>query len=106
VRRQRITARSTQRLQTFAPVTTQRPVAADPERRQHAVDLVGERQPLSREGRRPSSSTSLGIGTIEHTRGSSRSHASVVRSNISTSSASVFARRARRSTGTLDGWIT
>ena len=43
---QRTTARSTQRLQAFAPVTTQRPVAADPECCQHAVDLVGERQPL------------------------------------------------------------
>jgi hypothetical protein len=60
----------------------------------------------SRGGRRPSSSASLGIGTIEHTRGSPRSQARVVRSSISTSSASVLARRARRSTGTLEGWIT
>ena len=47
-----------------------------------------------------------GIGTIEQTLGSPRSQAINVRSNISTSITSVFARRARLSTGRLDGWIT
>jgi len=60
----------------------------------------------SRYARRASSSASLGIGTIEQTRGSPRSQAINVRSSISTSMISVFARRARRSTGRLDGCIT
>ncbi len=60
----------------------------------------------SRCARRASSSTSLGIGTIEQTRGSPLSQAGKVRSNISTSMMSVFARRARRFTGRLDGWMT
>ena len=60
----------------------------------------------SRYARRASSSASLGIGAIEQTRGSPLSQAINVRSNISTSMISVFARRARRSTGRLDGWIT
>src|SRR6516165_8372591 len=51
----------------------------------------------SRFARRASSSASLGIGTIEQTRGSPLSQAIKVRSNISTSIMSVFARRARRS---------
>jgi hypothetical protein len=48
----------------------------------------------------------LGIGTIEHTRGSPRSQASSVRSSSSASIPSDLARRARRSTGTLEGWTT
>ena len=55
----------------------------------------------SRYARRASSSASLGIGTIEQTRGSPLSQAIKVRSNISASIMSVFARRARRSTGRL-----
>lgn len=60
----------------------------------------------SRWARRASSSASRGIGTIEHTRGSPRKKASSVRSSISTSITSVFARRALRSTGRLDDCIT
>ncbi len=60
----------------------------------------------SRCARRASSSASFGIGTIEQTRGSPRSQAISVRSSISTSITFVFARRARRSTGRLDGCIT
>ncbi len=55
---------------------------------------------------RASSSASLGIGIIEHTRGSPRNHASSVRNSVSASITSVFARRARRSTGRLDACIT
>src|SRR3984893_1132548 len=64
------------------------------------------RSSRSRRARRASSSASSGIGTIEQTRGSSRSHAINVRNSISTSMTSVFARRARRSTGRLEGCIT
>ena len=71
---------------------------------------IDRRSPLkssrSRWARRASSSPSLGIGTIEHTRGSPLSQAIKVRSNISTSMMSVFARRARRSTGRLEGCMT
>src|SRR5208283_2605937 len=60
----------------------------------------------SRFARRASSSASLGIGTIEQTRGSPLSQAIKVRSNISTSILSVLARRARQSTGRLEGCMT
>jgi hypothetical protein len=71
---------------------------------------IATRSPMSscrsRTQRRASSSASVGIGTIEHTRGSPRSQASSVRNSSSASIPSDFARRTRRSTGTLDGWIT
>src|SRR5262249_61023882 len=56
--------------------------------------------------RRTNASASSGTGTIEQTRGSPRSQASSVRSSNSASMPSDFARRIRRSTGTLEGWIT
>jgi hypothetical protein len=46
VHRQQVTIRSAQRLQLLASVTAQGAITADPERRQHAVDLVGDRQPF------------------------------------------------------------
>jgi hypothetical protein len=108
-----IAVRLAQGSQLLAAISPQSLVSLYAQRRQNAVDLVDDRDrrsPVkssrSRYARRASSSASLGIGTIEQTRGSPRSQAIKVRSNISTSMISVFARRARRSTGRLDGWIT
>ena len=83
------------------------------QRGQHGANAVDEADPLGDEFRplpdaaasrrscgRRSSSVSLGIGTIEHTRGSPRSHASSVRCS---NSASIPSDLARRPTGTLEG---
>ncbi len=61
------------------------------------------RRSRSRPGRRIASSATLGMRTIEHTRGSPRSQAKNVRNSMSRSIRSVFTRRPRRSTGMLAG---
>ena len=111
VRRKRVPERRAQGLQARAPVPPEI-VVTHPQGRQHGANTIDQTDPLNHQFLPFSDAPALiligssGIGTIEHTRGSPRDQASSVRESNSASIPSDFARRARRSTGTLEGWTT
>ncbi len=110
--RQRISERCLQGLKARAPIPPEGIVVMHPQGRQHGANPIDQADPVSHQIFPLPDAPALilvgfiGIGTIEHTRGSPRSQARSVRNNNSASIPSDFARRDRRSTGTLEGWTT